>query len=184
MAAAVLGPIAVFVIGCASTVPATPRITPGIVSAPRQVNLIMKDYLYMPGIVDLVPGETIQLNVINGGLDTHEVVIGPQDVQAAWAEAERPAANPPPGPTPKVSVPPELEGVRVVAKSGETRTIIYTVPDDFSELLLLQCHISDHLERGMAGAVRFVAPGGDPLDAAGSGSGRSGAPAPSASPAP
>lgn len=147
-------------------VPATPAITPGTGAAPRQVNVIMRDYVFVPGIVDLVPGETVTLNVVNGGLDIHELVIGPQAVQDAWEAAEEPAANPPPGPTPVVTVPPGLEGLRVVVESGATRTVTYTVPEDTAELLLLGCHISDHWERGMAGAVRFVGPGGVPLDGA------------------
>jgi hypothetical protein len=150
--------------GCdATAVPATPAITPGTSGAPRQVNVILGDYQIVPGIVDLVPGETIRLNVVNGGLDIHELVLGPAEVQQAWAAAEAPAANPPPGPTPAVSVPPGLEGLRVVVASGATETVTYTVPTDTTEQLLLGCHIADHLERGMAGAVRFVGPGGVPL---------------------
>jgi FtsP/CotA-like multicopper oxidase with cupredoxin domain len=150
--------------GCdAASVAATPAITPGTSGAPRQVNVILKDYLFVPGTVDLVPGETITLNVVNGGLDVHELVLGTSAVQDAWEAAEAPAANPPPGPTPAVSVPPGLEGVRVVVASGATQTVTYTVPADIAEQLLLGCHISDHWERGMAGAVRLVGPGGAPL---------------------
>jgi hypothetical protein len=150
--------------GCdATAVPATPAITPGTSGAPRQVNVILGDYQIVPGIVDLVPGETIRLNVVNGGLDIHELVLGPAEVQQAWAAAEAPAANPPPGPTPAVSVPPGLEGLRVVVASGATETVTYTVPTDTTEQLLLGYHIADHLRRGMAGAVRFVGPGGVPL---------------------
>ncbi len=158
---------AVAIAGCdASAVPATPAITPGIAGAPRQVNVILKDYEVVPGLVDLVPGETITLNVVNGGLDIHELVLGPAAVQQAWEDAEGPAANPPPGPTPAVSVPPGLAGLRVVVASGATKSVTYTVPADVTEPLLLGCHISDHWERGMAGAVRLVGPGGVPLDGA------------------
>ncbi len=151
------------VAGCGATsVPATPAITPGTPATPRQVNVILKDYLFVPGIVDLVPGETITLNVVNGGLDTHELVLGPSSVQEAWEAAEAPAANPPPGPTPAVSVRPALEGLRVVVASGATATVTYTVPVGAGQLLL-GCHISDHWERGMAGAIRLVGPGGAPL---------------------
>jgi hypothetical protein len=146
--------------------PATPAITPGTGAAPRQVNVILKDYVFVPGIVDLVPGETITLNVINGGLDIHELVLGPAPVQAAWEAAEESAANPPPGPTPAVSVAPGLEGLRLVVASGATQTVTYTVPENVAEQLLLGCHISDHWERGMAGAVRLVGPGGVPLGTA------------------
>jgi uncharacterized cupredoxin-like copper-binding protein len=146
--------------GCdAGAVPATPPITPGVPGVPRQVNVILKDYLFEPAIVDLVPGETIRLNVVNGGLDTHELIIGTRQVQDAWAAAERPAANPPPGATLVVAVPPGLEGIRIVVGSGEIRSITWTVPADAGSLLL-GCHISDHYERGMAGLVRAVGPGG------------------------
>ncbi len=147
----------------ASSVEATPAITPGTVAAPREVNVILKDYEFVPGIVDLVPGETITLNVVNGGLDVHELVLGPQAVQDAWAAAEAPAANPPPGPTPAVAVPPGVAGLRVVVPSGATRTVTLTMPADLTTQLLLGCHIADHWQRGMAGAVRLVGPGGAPL---------------------
>ena len=81
----------------ATSAPATPAITPGSAGAPRQVNVILRDYAILPGIVDLVPGETITLNVVNGGLDIHELVVGPQAVQEAWQAAEAPAVDPPPG---------------------------------------------------------------------------------------
>ncbi len=152
-----------------SAVPATPAITPGTSAAPRQVNVILKDYAFVPGIVDIVPGETITLNVVNGGLDVHELVLGPAAVQQAWEAAEEPAANPPPGPTPDVSVSPALAGLRVVVGSGATETVTYTVPAEVGEQLLLGCHISDHWERAMAGAVRLVGPGGVPLPTPGAG---------------
>ena len=168
--------------GCdVSAVPATPPITPGIAAEPRQVNVILKDYLFVPAIVDLVPGETIRLNVVNGGLATHELVIGTQAVQDAWAVAERPAANPPPGSTPLVTVPAGLEGIRIVAGSGETRSITWTVPAD-AGALLLGCHISDHYERGMAGLVRAVGPGGILLGPGPGASSRPSGSAPSAAP--
>jgi FtsP/CotA-like multicopper oxidase with cupredoxin domain len=53
----------------------------------------------------------------------------------------------------------------VVVASGATQTVTFTVPDDARELLL-GCHISDHWERGMAGAVRLVRPGGVPVTSA------------------
>ncbi len=157
------------VAACDASVPATPPITPGTSGSPRQVNVILRDYQFVPGIVDLVPGETITLNVVNGGLDVHELVLGTLAVQQAWEEAEASAADSPPGQTPVVSVAPGLEGLRVVVTSGATRTVTYTVPDDIADQLLLGCHISDHWERGMAGAIRLVGPGGVPLETPGSG---------------
>ena len=91
---------------CAGGSTATPPISPGTSASPREVNIITKDYSYLPPEVDLVPGETVLLHVINGGLEVHEVVIGDTvPVQDAWEAAEAAAANPPPGPTPLVSVP-------------------------------------------------------------------------------
>jgi FtsP/CotA-like multicopper oxidase with cupredoxin domain len=56
--------------------------------------------------------------------------------------------------------------LRVVVSSGATETVTYTVPADAAEQLLLGCHISDHWERGMAGSIRLVGPGGVPLGTA------------------
>ena len=61
---------------------------PGSSDAPREVNLITKDYSYLPDVLDLVPGETVLLHVVNGGLATHEAVIGDVATQDAWAAAE------------------------------------------------------------------------------------------------
>src|SRR5262245_2200056 len=63
------------------TPPATPPISPGTAGAPRDVNLIARDFEFVPPTLDLVPGESIVLHMINGGLDVHEVVIGDSAVQ-------------------------------------------------------------------------------------------------------
>ena len=73
---------------------------------------------FLPAVLDLVPGETILLHVINGGLEVHEAVIGDGAVQDAWEVAEAATVGAPPGPTPLVSVPPEVSGLRVVVRSG------------------------------------------------------------------
>ncbi len=149
--------------GCdAGPVPATPPITPGTGAVPRQVNVILTEFSFEPAVVDLVPGETIRLNVVNEGLEVHELVLGPRAVQDAWAAAEAAAANPPPGATPTVVVPASLQGVRLVVGSGQTVSITYTVPTS-GPPLLLGCHIADHYQRGMSGVVRLVGPGGVPL---------------------
>ena len=69
-----------------------------------------------------MPGETVLLHVINGGLEVHEAVIGDAAVQDAWEVAEAATAGAPPGPTPLVSVPPGVAGLRVVVRpaSGST----------------------------------------------------------------
>ena len=119
------------VLGCTAGGPeATPTIVPGSSVAPREVNLIARDYSYLPNVLDLVPGETILLHVINGGLVVHEAVIGDASVQDAWETAEAATIGAPPGPTPLVTVPAGLGGVRVVVQSGERVDVSWTVPTD------------------------------------------------------
>ena len=120
------------VTACTSGGPAvTPPIVPGTGAAPREVN------------------------VINGGLDVHEAIIGDATVQDAWEAAEAAAADAPPGPTPAVSVPPDLEGLRIVVESGQRVDIVWTVPST-SEPLVVGCHIPGHWDEGMHIPVRFV----------------------------
>ena len=137
------------------TPPATPPIVAGTVDAPREVNLIARDYVFLPATLDVVPGETIVLHVINGGLVVHEAVIGDTRVQDAWEAAESVAANPPPGPTPLVSVPPDVAGLRVVVESGKRADVTWTVPSS-TEPLTVGCHIPGHWAEGMHIPVRFV----------------------------
>ena len=145
--------------------PATPSIAPGDSSAPRAVNLIAKDYAFLPDTLDLVPGETVVLHVINGGLETHEAIIGDQAVQDAWAAAEAAVAGAPPGPTPVVSVPPDVAGVRIVVRSGERVDLVWTVPRNAAAApsatagdaaWTVGCHIPGHLDKGMQIPVRWV----------------------------
>ena len=155
--------------GCeAGPPPATPPISPGASGAPREVNLIARDYSFQPPTLDLVPGETVRLHVINGGLITHEAVIGDDRVQEAWHAAEAAVANPPPGPTPVVSVPPEVAGIRIVVRSGERMDLEWTVPADAARMAwTVGCHIAGHWERGMQIPVRWVNPDPFPGDGGG-----------------
>jgi uncharacterized cupredoxin-like copper-binding protein len=137
--------------------PVTPTPTAGTPQAPRAVNLVARDYSFLPDVLDLIPGETVRLQVVNGGLDVHEAVLGSQAVQDAWAVAEAAAAGAPPGPTPQVSVPPEVAGLRVVVRSGERVDVVWTVPT-VGEPLIVGCHIPGHWERGMQIPVRLAAP--------------------------
>lgn len=139
--------------------PPTPPIVPGTATAPREVNIVAKDWLFVPDPVELVPGETVLLHVLNGGLEIHEAVIGGPAVQAAWEAAESATVGHPPGPTPPVSVPPELAGLRVVVRSGERIDVVWTVPAGAAgEGLLVGCHIPGHWAKGMVVAVRLVDP--------------------------
>ena len=140
--------------------PPTPPIVPGDEAAPREVNLIAKDYSFLPATLDLAPGETVLLHVINGGLEIHEAIIGDVDVQDAWEVAEAAVAGAPPGPTPLVSVPPDVAGLRVVVRSGERVDVVWAVPavprPGVPGELIVGCHIPGHWERGMQIPVRWV----------------------------
>ena len=150
---------ALVLVACeAATLPATPPIVPGGSAAPREVNLIARDYSFLPDTLDLVAGETILLHVINGGLETHEAVLGDALVQDAWEVAHDAAAGAPPGPTPVVSVPPDVAGLRIVVRSGERVDVIWAVPAREAPFIV-GCHIPGHWAKGMQIPVRWVAPG-------------------------
>ncbi len=143
--------------------PATPPISPGNSSVPREVNIIAKDWEFLPDPVDLVPGETVLFHFVNGGLEIHEMVIGDAAVQDAWEVAEAATVGHPPGPTPVVSVPPGLEGLRVVAASGQRVDVVWTVPrlavtSSADAALMIGCHIPGHWAKGMVVPIRFVRP--------------------------
>ena len=106
-----------------------------------------------------MPGETVLFHVVNAGLEVHEVVIGDARVQAAWEVAEAATVGAPPGPTPLVSVPPGMAGLRVVVRSGERVDVRWTVPSPDAPLIV-GCHIPGHWARGMQVPMRFVVPGG------------------------
>ena len=81
----------VAVAGCSDVGPSpTGSIVPGTSASPREVNIIARDYTFAPDAVDLVPGETVLLHVINGGLEVHEAVVGDAAVQDAWEPPKRP----------------------------------------------------------------------------------------------
>ena len=167
------------VVACEAGPPAaTPGIVPGNSGAPREVNLIARDYAFVPTELDLAPGETVLLHVINGGLVVHEAIIGDMAVQDAWELAEAGTVGAPPGPTPVVSVPPEVSGIRIVVSSGERVDLTWTVPADAvapGDPWIVGCHIPGHWAKGMQIPVRWVA----------TGSARPGAsPGPDASPEP
>jgi uncharacterized cupredoxin-like copper-binding protein len=175
--------LASLVLGCAASTNATPPIVAGSSDAPREVNLITRDYTFVPDVLDLVPGETVRLHVINGGLVVHEAVIGDTSVQDAWETAEAATVGAPPGPTPVVTVPSGLAGLRVVVQSGQLVDVTWTVPADASGAVavaadeeasavdpvaiasaagmpawLVGCHIPGHWARGMHIPIRWVLP--------------------------
>jgi uncharacterized cupredoxin-like copper-binding protein len=140
----------------AGSAPPTPPISPGTDAAPREVNVIAKDWLFLPDPVDVSPGETVLLHLVNGGLEIHEFIIGDAEVQDAWETAEALVAQHPPGPTPIVSVPPAVAGLRVVVPSGQRIDVRWTVPAARQPPLVIGCHIPGHWAKGMVVPVRFV----------------------------
>jgi uncharacterized cupredoxin-like copper-binding protein len=156
--------LVITVAGCATAVQSPPgRIVPGTSPAPREVNLIARDYVFAPDQLELVPGETVLLHVINGGLEVHEAVIGDAAVQDAWESAEVATAGRPPGPTPVVSVPPDVAGLRVVVASGQRVDVAWTVPASAGGTAwIVGCHIPGHWARGMQVPVRWGGPTASP----------------------
>jgi uncharacterized cupredoxin-like copper-binding protein len=172
---AAAGALALLLAACEPQPGPTPRITPGTGAAPREVNVIAREWTFLPAVVDLVPGETVVLHLVNGGTEVHEAVFGGADVQAAWEAAEAAVAGAPPGPTPVVSVPPSVRGLRVVARSGERVDVTWTVPADGPAApggFVVGCHIPGHFAAGMVVPVRWIAPDGTPLGRPGSSPGR------------
>ena len=157
--AAVVVTLAAGLAACdAGAAPPTPPISPGTSAAPREVNIIARDWTFQPSVVDVVAGETVLLHVVNGGLDVHEVVIGDTATQDAWEVAEAAVAGAPPGPTPVVSVPPDQAGLRIVVASGQRADALWTVPSATGPALIVGCHIPGHWARGMQVPVRFIGP--------------------------
>ncbi len=164
------GPVAVLIIGgvlavslvllgaqLASTpVGAPAAATPGTAEMPRDLNVILHDFRFEPTPLYLFPGETVRLNIINGGLVEHEFVLGDAGVQDAWARADAVATPPAPFATPPVaSAEPQAGGIRVLLGSGESTSVVYHVPTG-GEPLQLMCHLPGHLEKGMIGQVELL----------------------------
>ncbi|MFN8518102.1 MAG: hypothetical protein U0667_01650 [Chloroflexota bacterium] len=141
----------------AAPAPSIAIARPGTSAQPRDVVVIMRDYLFEPTPLVLVPGETIRLTVFDAGLQPHELVLGDARFQESWAAAHAAATPPAPFATPPpASVPPDAGvGVRVWAGSGNQATVAWTVPS--SSQLLLMCHLPGHVAKGMIGQVELRA---------------------------
>jgi uncharacterized cupredoxin-like copper-binding protein len=132
--------------------------SPGTSSAPRPVTVIMRDYIYDPRTIVLIPGETVRFTVFDAGLEPHEFTLGDTSVQAAWEAADAAATPPAPFATPPpASVSPAVGGLRVLLLPGQSATLDYAVPAGGP--LALECHIPGHLEKGMRAAVELRATG-------------------------
>ena len=138
----------------------TPPIVPGASARPREVNIIAKDYSFLPDAVDLVAGETVLLHVINGGLEVHEAVIGDAAVQDAWEVAEAATAGAPPGPDAGRQRPARTSpasGSSSRPASGSTSSGRCRPWRRRGGAWVVGCHIPGHWARGMQVPVRWVA---------------------------
>ncbi len=130
----------------------------GTPDAPRLVTIVMRDYVFVPGNVAVVPGETVRLSVLNGGLVPHELVLGDATFHAAWASADAAATPPAPFATPPpASVPSEAtsRGVRLLLGSGAQETAAFVIPSGEVGLSIV-CHLPGHEARGMVATVTTV----------------------------
>jgi uncharacterized cupredoxin-like copper-binding protein len=153
--------ITLVLIGAQRSLDRPPPITvasPGTAASPRALTVIMRDYLFEPTPLVLVPGETVRFTILDSGLVAHEFTLGDESVQAAWARANA-AATPPAflATAPPASVEPDVGGLHVVVPSGGMAVADYTVPATGE--LLLMCHLPGHVERGMVGRVELQTPG-------------------------
>ena len=123
----------------------------------------LKDWIFLPDPVDVVPGETVLLHVVNGGLEIHEARHrrpgrpgrlggrrGRDDRRAARPDAAS-SASPPDGR--------RHPGRRPVRASGSTSPGPCRPTAADVAKLLLGCHIPGHWAKGMrAGRVTVAAP--------------------------
>jgi uncharacterized cupredoxin-like copper-binding protein len=160
-AAALLVPLVIVAAGgCAA--PAPTPLAPagaGTDASPRAINVILRDYVFVPGAIGLIPGETVRFNLINGGLAPHEFVLGDAQVQAAWASADAAATPPIIGATaPPATVAAHVGGLRVLLASGESTSVTYRVPPATEAAeLQLACQLPGHVSEGMVGTLSIVA---------------------------
>ena len=115
--------------GCqAGTPSATPPIVAGASGSPREVNLDHQGLLVParragPRARRDHPPARHQRRPRDPRSDPRR-----HGRQGAWEVAEAATVGAPPGPTPMVSVPPGVEGLRIVVHSGERVDVTWTVP--------------------------------------------------------
>jgi uncharacterized cupredoxin-like copper-binding protein len=139
------------------TAPPPPIERAGTADAPRDVTIILREYAFAPAPLALIPGETVRLTILDGGLIPHELVLGDASVQAAWASADAAATPPVPFATaPPASVPAGTAGLRILLDPGGQAVVTYVVPA--AGPLSMECHLPNHLERGMLADVVLTRP--------------------------
>ena len=157
-AVAVVGLLVVAACGSGAPVD-TPAITPGTSAVPRDVNIVARDYAYVPSTVDLVPGETVVLQVINGGLEIHEAILGDMTAQLAWEAAEAATVGAAAGTHAVRLAAPRLRRHPHRRRLRPAVDVTWTVPSDAAQAAsgwFVGCHIPGHWQKGMVVPVRFV----------------------------
>lgn len=107
-------------------------------SEPRTVHMAIHHSSFLPGTIDVAPGETVRFVVENEDPIDHEFLVGDDIVQRVH-EAGTEAHHPPrPG---EMSVP-----------ALTTRITTYTFPPQEGSLIF-GCHLPGHYDYGMRGTI-------------------------------
>ncbi|MBB3191059.1 cupredoxin domain-containing protein [Halomonas cerina] len=121
----------------------------------RTISFEAGDMWFMPGQLDIQPGEIVKFEITNTGNLQHEFVIGDAAAQAAHREMMRDMAASGHGhgsghhggghgdAMPSVTIDP-----------GETATLVWTAPADEEEVEFA-CNIPGHYEAGMNGDIEI-----------------------------
>ena len=131
------------------------------------MNIIAKDYSFLPDSLDLVPGETVLLHVINGGLVVHEAVIGDASVPERLGggrgrDRERAARSDAARQRPARRVRDPDRGRAPAQRVDLAWTVPPGVAAPGASPWIVGCHIPGHWERGMQIPVHWVASGTTP----------------------
>ncbi len=129
----------VLLAGCGSSGSTT---TAGPADA-RTVTIEMHDIAFVPGAVDVHPGEKVRFVFKNTGQVTHDAFIGDAAAQDSHEMEMRDGHAMHMGGADGVSV-----------KPGKTATITYTVPP--SGQILIGCHQPGHYSGGMKAAINIA----------------------------
>lgn len=122
--------------------------TSGTLSAPRTMQIEMRDIAFSPTTVDVKAGETVRFVFANKGAVTHDALIGNSDAQVAHEAEMR-----------------EMQGMdqghgadgdesAVTVEPGKTGEITHTFTD--GDELLIGCHEEGHYAAGMQIKIRLT----------------------------
>ena len=117
-----------------TTEPGAPGFVPGTVASPRVIRVIAgPGYAFSPSTIAVARGETVTFLVTTMGPTVHEFMVGPADAVAADQAGT-----------------PEVADIDMMATKSLTYTFEGPGPYAFA------CHVDDHYEAGMRGAITLV----------------------------